>query len=318
MMPGQVSHQPPLSAAHQWLAGPPAEHGGLDYQPGPADVRQHPGEADAGDEHAGAVAGAVADIVTSEGVRARQFSITRLRPGYDEQEVDAFLDEVESELRRLRHDNHELELELARTRRNARGADAALSAHDSPADGEATAGHYPPTGIRALAQHVADQAIAAARRDAAETIAYARHRADQVTQTATQEAGQAIRDATARAESLERDSRERHRQVIGSLGPQRAELQARVDYLSAFERDYRAKLKARLESHLRGAEASAEDSKDIPARAATGRQTASGPGMDDAKPRQATSPTASVSGLPMRRPRSGSHHAAGTSQPGQQ
>jgi len=40
--------------------------------------------------------------LTPADVRNKQFSTTRLRPGYDEEEVDAFLDEVEVELDRLR------------------------------------------------------------------------------------------------------------------------------------------------------------------------------------------------------------------------
>ena len=39
--------------------------------------------------------------LTPADVRNKQFSTTRLRPGYDEEEVDAFLDEVEAELDRL-------------------------------------------------------------------------------------------------------------------------------------------------------------------------------------------------------------------------
>ena len=34
--------------------------------------------------------------LTPADVRNKQFSTTRLRPGYDEEEVDAFLDEVEA------------------------------------------------------------------------------------------------------------------------------------------------------------------------------------------------------------------------------
>ncbi len=33
--------------------------------------------------------------MTSDEIRAKCFSTTRLRPGYDEEEVDAFLDEAE-------------------------------------------------------------------------------------------------------------------------------------------------------------------------------------------------------------------------------
>jgi len=36
--------------------------------------------------------------LTPDEIRKKQFSTTRLRPGYDEEEVDAFLDEAESRL----------------------------------------------------------------------------------------------------------------------------------------------------------------------------------------------------------------------------
>ncbi|RNL86452.1 DivIVA domain-containing protein [Halostreptopolyspora alba] len=51
--------------------------------------------------------------LTPADVRNKQFSTTRLRPGYDEEEVDAFLDEVESELDRLIQENEELRGKLA-------------------------------------------------------------------------------------------------------------------------------------------------------------------------------------------------------------
>ncbi|QBI53900.1 DivIVA domain-containing protein [Streptomonospora litoralis] len=51
--------------------------------------------------------------LTPADVRNKQFSTTRLRPGYDEEEVDAFLDEVETELDRLIQENEELRGKLA-------------------------------------------------------------------------------------------------------------------------------------------------------------------------------------------------------------
>ncbi|WP_026341090.1 DivIVA domain-containing protein [Actinomadura atramentaria] len=55
--------------------------------------------------------------LTPEDVRGKQFSTTRLRPGYDETEVDAFLDLIESEvslLHRERDAAHGLVDELRR------------------------------------------------------------------------------------------------------------------------------------------------------------------------------------------------------------
>ncbi len=58
--------------------------------------------------------------LTPADVRNKQFSTTRLRPGYDEEEVDAFLDEVEAELDRLIQDNDELRAKLAEVLRGGK------------------------------------------------------------------------------------------------------------------------------------------------------------------------------------------------------
>src|ERR1700721_4162058 len=60
-------------------------------------------------------------------VRNKQFSTTRLRPGYDEEEVAAFLDEVEAELDRLIQENEELRAKLAEVLRGGKSSVPALS-----------------------------------------------------------------------------------------------------------------------------------------------------------------------------------------------
>ncbi len=57
--------------------------------------------------------------LTPEDVRNKQFTTVRLREGYDEDEVDAFLDEVESELTRLLRENEDLRAKLAAATRAA-------------------------------------------------------------------------------------------------------------------------------------------------------------------------------------------------------
>src|SRR5436853_997148 len=68
--------------------------------------------------------------LTPADVRNKQFSTTRLRPGYDEEEVDAFLDEVEAELDRLIQENEELRAKLAEVLRG--GGKSAVPALSSP------------------------------------------------------------------------------------------------------------------------------------------------------------------------------------------
>src|SRR5215472_9539864 len=209
--------------------------------------------------------------LTPADVRNKQFSTTRLRPGYDEEEVDAFLDEVEAELDRLIQENEELRAKLAEVLRggkvpalNAPHAEAPADLMPEPLRHEPEPLPPPqpvmmPTRpvednmdtaarVLALAQQTADQAIADARREADETLGRARREADDILGKARRQAEQITSDARARAESLERE-----------------ELERRVDDLRAFEREYRSRLKAYLEGQLRDLEAGAADSGTFPA-----------------------------------------------------
>src|ERR1700689_3093537 len=228
--------------------------------------------------------------LTPADVRNEQFSTTRLRPGYDEEEVDAFLDEIEAELDRLIQENEELRAKLAEVLRGGKSAVPALSSplSDPKPDMMAPEPRVEPerrqpepvmmggmphiednmdtaARVLSLAQQTADQAIADARREADETLARARREADEVLTKARRQAEQITGDARARAESLERDAQERHRQAMGSLVTQREELERRVDDLRAFEREYRSRLKAYLEGQLRDLEAGVTETGGFPA-----------------------------------------------------
>jgi DivIVA domain-containing protein len=236
--------------------------------------------------------------LTPADVRNKQFSTTRLRPGYDEEEVDAFLDEVEAALDELIQENEELRAKLAEAVRGKPPVTLTPQAQVPDMMSEPVR-HEPerapePVMMRpmkpaednmdtvarvlALAQQTADQAIADARREADETLGRARREADDILTKARRQSEQITSDARARAESLERDAQERHRQAMGSLVQSREELERRVDDLRAFEREYRSRLKAYLEGQLRDLEAGAADSGVFPA-VATGPQSAVGVSM---------------------------------------
>lgn len=228
--------------------------------------------------------------LTPSDVRSKQFSTTRLRPGYDEEEVDAFLDEVEAELDRLIQENQELRARLADSLRGGQSPVPALSSPvpdprasmlGAPPLLESDRRQPEPAGLNgpshigdstaaaarvlSLAQHTADQAIADARREADDTLGRARREAGDVLTKARRQAEQITGDARARAESLERDAQERHRQALGSLIQAREELERRVDDLRAFERKYRGRLRAYLDGQLRALDAGATGNETFPA-----------------------------------------------------
>ena len=240
--------------------------------------------------------------LTPADVRNRHFGTTRLRPGYEEEEVDAFLDEVEAELDRLIQENEDLRAKLAEALRGNREpampplsaspqdqrqlmplaaaaleprrqpAAAAASAPDGPADADAGVHHA--AHVLSLAQTVADQAVAEARREAGEALGRARQQADEILAGARRQAEQVTSESRAHAESLERDAQERHRQAMGSLVSQREELERRVDDLRTFEREHRARLTGYLEGRLRDLDAGGDGTGPVPGAAAGGQAAA--------------------------------------------
>jgi DivIVA domain-containing protein len=202
--------------------------------------------------------------LTPEDVRNKQFTTVRLREGYDEDEVDQFLDDVEAELTRLLRENDELRAKLAAATRAAAagGGPVPLPAErkddliPTPPGPPAPSGPGPDGAARvlALAQQTADQAIAEARTEANKIVSESRAKAEAVE-----------REARARADALERDAQEKHRQAMGNLDQQRSILERKVEDLRQFEREYRSRLRSYLEGQLRQLEAQADESM-APAR----------------------------------------------------
>jgi DivIVA domain-containing protein len=213
--------------------------------------------------------------LTPEDVHNKQFTTVRLREGYDEEEVDAFLDEVEAELTRLIRENEELRAKLAAATRAAASAAAApvpmrreptpIPPPAPPVQAQLPAplpaplpvpqapqfqapGGDSAARVLALAQQTADQAIAEARNEANKIVGEARGRADGME-----------REARGKADALERDAQEKHRVAMGSLETARAALERKVDDLRAFEREYRQRLKSYLDGQMRQLEASGGD-----------------------------------------------------------
>jgi DivIVA domain-containing protein len=196
--------------------------------------------------------------------------------GYDEEEVDAFLDEVERELARLIEENNELraqsergraggppvsvggdmrhtgeladlKTQLDRIQREKAAAEQAarqmqVELEQARSAGPVSSGDGEQQALRVLmmAQRTADEHVSDARREADKLLTDARTKSDELT-----------RDARAKAEALERDARQRHQEVLSSLDSKRTALQKHIEELKQFEREYRTRLKAYLESQLR-------------------------------------------------------------------
>jgi DivIVA domain-containing protein len=153
--------------------------------------------------------------LTPEDVQNKRFTTVRFKEGYDEEEVDAFLDEVEAELRRLL---------------------AEKESGPAPAPAPAAAAEEEPN-------EAALRTLLLAQRTADDAIAQAKAEADQI-----------VAQAKVRASTIESEARAQHASAVAELERERGGLAAQIEELRAFEQEYRARLKAYLEGQLRDLE----------------------------------------------------------------
>jgi DivIVA domain-containing protein len=176
--------------------------------------------------------------LTPEDVRNKQFS-TAKRKGYEMDEVDSFLDQVELELGTLARENAELKGRVAAAEQAAAAAQAAAAS--AP----------PPPPAVAPVQDVNEQAVA--------MLALAQKTADEHKSRAKAEADAMISGAQNKVAELERAS-----------ATERAGLERRVEELRAFEREYRTRLRQHHEAALKELEHRGTDAAAAAPAAAAG------------------------------------------------
>lgn len=196
--------------------------------------------------------------------------------GYDEDEVDAFLDLIEAELARLIEENNDLKQQvddMARSGPHGPGPQQLRQQPPPAAEPMPMVAPGPPQAPRidensqvvkvlAMAQETAekyvsdakteaDRMIGDARSTADRMIGEARSKADSMVGEARTQATTVERDARSKATSLVQDAERRHNEIIGGLEQRKGTLENEIEKLRTFEREYRTRLKSYLESQLR-------------------------------------------------------------------
>ncbi len=190
--------------------------------------------------------------------------------GYDEDEVDAFLDLVEAELGRLIEENAELSTKIAGY--EAGGAPAPQSAAAPPtvpvqvssADAGAQAAR-----LLGLAQETADRLTAEAKAESDKMLADAKSQADALVTDASARAEATERDSTIRAENLDREAKARYDEVLGKLSTDKVGLEQKIDELRTYEREYRGRLKSWITDQLAQLDGGSREQQPAAASAAT-------------------------------------------------
>ena len=187
--------------------------------------------------------------LTPEDVVNKRFQATKFREGYDQDEVDDFLDEVVVELRRLNQENEELRQRVAAA--EARAAEAGkASAAPAPAAVYTEPAAPPPT-VAVPTQVAQPQSELDEQTSTTNLLQLARRLHEEHVREGVEKRDALIAEGHATAARVVAEAEAKQRAQIGILDQERVALEKRVDELRVFERDYRAKLKNYIEGQLR-------------------------------------------------------------------
>lgn len=203
--------------------------------------------------------------LTPEDVVNKRFQPTKFREGYDQDEVDDFLDEIVVELRRLHQENDELRKKLADNTSNVQAAPAAPApllekvpetAAEPVKEAVVEAAPAKPAAPAAPVVEAAPAPAAATGvESAAGVLAMAQKLHDEYVNAGVEQRDKIIAEAQIEASSLVNDAQEKSRKTLGALEQQRSVLERKVEQLRGFERDYRSRLKTYIEGQLRDLDA---------------------------------------------------------------
>jgi DivIVA domain-containing protein len=209
--------------------------------------------------------------LTPEDVVNKRFQPTKFREGYDQDEVDDFLDEVVVELRRLNQENEELrqrlvanDARLAELQRT--GAQAAPAAFEQPQAAPVAA----PVPVPAPAAYAAPEGdpnsmdpsntnnlLQLARRLHEEHVREGVEKKEALIAEGQATAARTVEEAQTTANRVIEEAQAKQRDQLGALDQERVALETRIDELRTFEREYRQKLKGYIEGQLRDLDSTA-------------------------------------------------------------
>jgi DivIVA domain-containing protein len=191
--------------------------------------------------------------LTPEDVVNKRFNPTKFREGYDQDEVDDFLDEVVVELRRLNQENEELRQRLmaGEARINELQAGGAVVAQAPPMAAPA------PVAVPEQAYSPQPTGDPSDPANTNNLLQLARRLHEEHVREGMEKRDALIAEGHAAAARVVSEAEQAQRAQLGALEQERVALERQVDELRMFEREYRTKLKGYIEGQLRELETSA-------------------------------------------------------------
>ena len=193
-------------------------------------------------------------LLTADDVLNKKFQATKFREGYEQDEVDEFLDEVVEAMRQLEAENADLKakLEAANLRVAELGSGAPVASSPAP-------GYESPEEMQIVAP-VVDRTPAPVGGAAQEPTAasgmleLAQRLHDEHVANGKAEGDRIIGEARQTGEQIVREAEDQRNRTLAQLEKERSGLEHKIDELRRFESDYRTRLKSYLQSLLTNVE----------------------------------------------------------------
>jgi len=193
--------------------------------------------------------------LTPEDVVNKRFQPTKFREGYDQDEVDDFLDEIVVELRRLNQENEDLrqrllasEGRIAELQRAGAGMAEQLGAPAAAIAVPALSAAAP--SFSAFPEAVGDPSTLEGGNNTNNLLQLARKLHDEHVREGLAKRDALIAEGHATAARLVREAEAQHRADFSNLEREKALVEHAIQELKSFEREYRAKLKNYIQGQL--------------------------------------------------------------------
>lgn len=188
--------------------------------------------------------------LTPEDVVNKRFQQTKFREGYDQDEVDDFLDEIVVELRRLTQENEELQakLDALEARQNGGPAPAAVAAPVLPAA-------VAPTPVK-----VSEDVDTTSSNN---LLQLARRLHEEHVREGVQKRDELIAEGHETATRMVLEAETTQRAQLKKFEKEKSELMSSISELKSFESEYRQKLHAYISSELANLDAISATSEDL-------------------------------------------------------
>ena len=190
--------------------------------------------------------------LAADDVLNKKFQPTKFREGYDQDEVDEFLDQIVEAMRDLENENAELkakpEAANARVAELSEGAPVVTATPVSPVAPVAPVVESPIVDTPKIEPSGNNAESAAAMLEMAQRL----H--DEYVAKGKAERERIVTEARATGEQLTREAENQRNQTLSQLEKERANLEHKIDELRRFESDYRTRLRSYLTNLLNNVE----------------------------------------------------------------